>query len=218
MLYQEPPFALGTTLKGKDADSNLINADKLGMIFEFPVKDVSGDIRGQKSRKTGRSIRAICLRNESGITLLPKRLVQLTVTAGYYLHQSSDGYATTLGRANIALVDPYLSSTNGVPDDDIFWGIIGGPALVLVPMAGADMNGDITVGSWLCASTGTTTGATTSGRVSNVTFTNATAGNSSNGFDGWRMSVYAVGRALSARTTQETTAGTDILVDFAIRL
>ena len=72
--------------------------------------------------------------------------------------------------------------------------------------------------SGAAGSPGDTTGATTSGRVSNVTVTAATAGNTLNGYDGFKMAYAVLGRAMSARTTGETTAGTDLLVDWAINL
>jgi hypothetical protein len=51
-----------------------------------------------------------------------------------------------------------------------------------------------------------------------VTFTAATAANTLNGFDGFKMAYGVLGRAMSARTTGETTAGTKILVDWAINI
>lgn len=215
-IQPDPPMKLGETLSGTDSEGNLINKDKLGIPYVFYPHKQSGVIRGQKGPLTGKPIVAVLLRNESGGALLGKRLGQLVRTAGYGMTQAVDGYSTTLANKSIVLIDPHLPSA-GVADDDIFWGIIRGPALVLLPLAGADMNGDITVNSPLVAATGTTTGATTSGRVSNVTFTAATAGNTSNGLDAFNMAYGCIGRALSARTTGETTAGTDILVDLALR-
>ena len=212
-----PPMELGQTLDGKDADGNLTHEDKLGMVHTFGAYTLTGGPNRKKTVNTGRPITAILLRNTSGLTLLGKRLGQLDRTAGYAMTKNVDGYSTTLGNQGVVVIDSFLPST-GVADDDIFWGIIAGPASILVPLAGADMNGDIAVNAPLVSSTGTTTGATTSGRVSNVTVTAATAGNTLNGYDGFKMAYAVLGRAMSARTTQETTAGTEILVDRAIRI
>ena len=212
-----PPMNLGESLDGVDLDSNLTNTDKLGMVYTFPANTLTGGPNRQKSVKTGRAITAVLLRNTSGAALLPKRLGQLDRTAGYAMTKNVDGYSTTLANQGVVVIDPFLPAA-GVASNDIFWGIISGPAAVLVPIAGADFNGDIALNAPLVSSTGTTTGATTSGRVSNVTVTAATAGNTLNGYDGFKMAYAVLGRAMSARTTGETTAGTDILVDWAIGL
>jgi hypothetical protein len=115
------------------------------------------------------------------------------------------------------LIDPYLDS-NGVADDDIFWGLFYGPALVLLPLLGSDHTADIAVNDQLVAATGTTTGATTSGRVTHVRFVNATDGSTIGHFGAFNMIAGRVGRAMSARTSQETTAGADLLVDLNIPL
>jgi hypothetical protein len=217
MLFAAPPMELGQVLDGKDLDSNSTNEDKLGMVYTFGNYPSTGGPNRAKSIGGGRPITAVLLRNTSTITLLGGLLGQLDRTAGYNMVKNVDGYATTLADQGVVLIDPFLPS-GGVANGDIFWGIIGGPALVNVPIAGADFNGDIAVNAPLVSSTGTTTGATTSGRVSNVTFTAATAGNTLNGFDGFKMAYGVLGRAMSARTTGETTAGTKILVDWAINI
>jgi hypothetical protein len=214
MLISAPPMELGQTLDGKDPDGNLTNEDKLGMVHTFHAVTLTGGPNRSKTAKTGRAVTAVLCRNTSGLTLLGKRLGQLDRTAGYAMTKNVDGYSTVLANQGVVLIDPNLPST-GVADDDIFWGIIGGPGLVLVPIAGADFNLDIAVNAPLVSSTGTTTGATTSGRVSNVTVTAATAANTLNGYDGFKMAYAVLGRAMSARTTGETTAGTDILVHWA---
>lgn len=211
MIRQIPFLELGETLSGTDDDGNLINKDKLGQIFEIPANNFGpGNFSdGSKKRLTGRSIIAVLVRNESGAALLPKRLVRFTRTAGYSLCESVDGYADTLAEKCVAIVDPDLPSA-GVADDDIFWAILKGPTTILTPMAGAGFNGDISVGSQLVAATSTTTGATTAGRVSNVTM-NATTGIT----DAFNMAANIVGKALSAKTTGNTNA--DLLVDACIQ-
>jgi hypothetical protein len=213
--FPEPPMPLGESLKGTDVEGNLINEEKLGQVYVFPASRVSNTIRGSKGRFTGKPIVAVLMRNTSGGVLLGKRLGQLDRTAGYTMTKEVNGYSTGLGNGPVVLIDPYLPSA-GVADDDIFWGIVHGPALVLLPLTSSG-HADIAVNDPLVAHTGTTTGATTSGRVTKVQFANATAGETGAGLQAFTMAYNVIGRAMSARTSQETTAGADILVDFAIR-
>lgn len=209
----EAPMPLGETLKGTDADSNLINSHYLGQVCFFPRKSAQTD----KNRDSGAVIGAVLVRNTSTLTLLPKRLGRLDLTAGLAMNHNVDGYSTALARKNVVLIDPWLPST-GVAANDIFWGVFRGPALVLLPLLGSDHTADIAVNDDLVAATGTTSGATTSGRVTHVRFTNATAGETGAAFNAYNMITAKIGRAMSARTSQETTAGADLLVDFKIPL
>jgi hypothetical protein len=211
-----PPMGLGEVLDGKDPDGNLTNEDKLGLVYAFPGYPLTGGPNRQKSLKTGKPIIAILLRNTSGLTLLGKRFGQLDRTAGYTMTKEVNGYSTTLGNKGVVLIDPFLPST-GVADDDIFWGVIAGAVTVLLPLTDSG-HVDIAVNDPLVGHTGTTTGATTSGRVTKVQFANATAGGTEAALSGFNMAYGCVGRALSARTSQETTAGADILVDLDIKV
>lgn len=207
----EPPMDLGQTYKGKDGDSNLINNHLLGQICYFDHKNARSD----KARDTGKPVGAVLLRNTSGLTLLGGRLGQLDRTAGTAMNHNVDGYSTTLGNRGIVLIDPWLDS-NGVADDDIFWGVFYGVAKILLPLTSGDHTADIAVNDQLIAATGTTTGATTSGRVTHVRFVNATDGSTIGHFGAFNMIAGRIGRAMSARTSQETTAGADLLVDLSI--
>ena len=210
----EPPMGLGETLKGtvNGAGTDLLNSDKLGGIYYFDRKLT----RDANSRDSGKPIGAVLLRNTSGLTLLGKRLGQLARTAGFAPVHEVDGYSTVLGNAGVVLLDPYLPST-GIADDDIFWGVFSGPALCLLPLLSTG-HADISVNDPLVGHTGTTTGVTTSGRITKVQFIAATSGETGAALQAFSMAKNCVGRALSARTSQETTAGADILVDFGIQL
>lgn len=212
-----PPMELGQVLDGIDADSNYQHEDKLGMVWTFPCAPQTGGPSRSKSLNTGRPITAVLLRNTSTLTLLGKRLGQLSRTAGYAMTKEVNGYSTTLANKGVVVIDPFLPST-GVANNDIFWGIIGGAVPILLPLVASDHTADIAVNDALVAATGTTTGATTSGRVTHVRFTNATAGETGAAFNSFNMIYGCIGRAMSARTSQETTAGADLLVDVAIRL
>lgn len=203
LFFSDPPMMLGQTLRGTDdgtTTGNLINSERLGQIFMLPRQTLTGGPTGQKSRSTGMPVFAVLLRNTSGAALLPSLLAQVSRTAGYKMLQECDGYSTTLANQRIVLVDDQLPSA-GVADKDIFWGIIGGPALVTTSMNGTDQNGDIAVNAPLVAATGSTTGATTSGRVSNITLPGQTGATNS-----VTMMLGYLGTALSARTTGETNA------------
>lgn len=220
MLYVDPPMPLGSTLKGTDpSDSTrLINTERLGQVFihqsSTRVDTLPGTTLG---RRAGKPVIAVLLRNEAGIALLPKRVALCKNTAGYSPITAVDGYAAgAVASPNCVIIDEFLPAA-GVADDDIFWGVIGGPVHVLLAMLGADMASGFAVGDPVVASTGTTTGATTSGRVGNIAFTAATAGNTSNGYDGFRMARGLLGVALSATTSQQTTAGQQILIDARIQ-
>lgn len=220
MIYMDPPMGLGATLKGTDPQDStrLINSDRLGQVFYHAAKRADTQVPGaNKTRRSGKGVLAVLLRNEAGFALLGKRVALCKATAGYSLVTAVDGYAAgAIASPNCVIVDEFLPST-GCPDDDIFWGVIGGPVHVLLPLVGADMASGFAVGDPVVASTGTTTGVTTSGRVGNVSFTAATAGNTSNGFDGFRMARNLLGVAMSAVTSQQTTAGQQILIDARIR-
>lgn len=213
----QPPMELGFTLKGTDADGNLINSDKLGQIYTFPNYPLTGGPNRSKSINTAKPIRAMLVRNTSTLTLLGGRFGQLDRTAGYTMNHKIAGYSTTLANKGIVLIDPFLPS-GGVANNDICWGLISGTVKVLLPLAASDHTADIAVNDPLVAATGTTTGATTSGRVTHVRFTNATAGETGAPFNAFNMIYGCVGRAMSARTSQETTAGADLLVDLAINM
>lgn len=209
MNHSSPlPFELGETSKGTDTDGNIITPDWVGKIFVLSDNKVN-DPR-KSPRRTGRQLLGVPLLNNSGITLLGKRLARLKRGGGFNDLERVDGYAASLAEKGVVLIDEYLA-TAGVADKYYFWGILGGPATILTPMAGADFNGDIAIAGQLVAATGTTTGATTCGRISNVTMYGDTTGVSG----AFNMAANLVAVALSARTTGETNA--DLLANFVIK-
>lgn len=211
---EDVPFELGTTLKGTatlDGTTSTVQEKVLGSRCVFQDIDYSATgLTSGRPLLSSAKIVAIALRNTSGITLLPKRLGLLDLTAGRGQIKNVDGYAHDLLIGPCVLIDPWLPAA-GVADDDIFWGIIKGPALMLTPFAGADFNGDIAAGAPLVAATGTTSGNTTGGRVSNVTLPGQTGATAA-----FSAAANLVGYAMSARTTGVTHA--DILVNFALRI
>jgi hypothetical protein len=205
---ENPPFARGTTwYDGSSIDTTNYGGINLeGTIWEF--EDTSplefpANTGGARTSRTGRPVRCMIVRNVSGITLLPKRLVTLQTagTDGKFLIGRVDGYVTTDGQEGYP-VDEYLPST-GVVNGDLFWVVIDGPALVITDLAGG-VNNSINVGDVLTGLTAATSQATTAGRVKKQVLTGATA----------PLAVEVmnrIGRALSAKTTAQT--NNDILVD-----
>ena len=160
MIYVDPPFDLGETLKGTDDDSNLINSHWQGAIFEFPDVDRTPAIRGGKSRRSGNKLRAICVRNTSGGALTVASLcMQFNIAVGDYTVSTqataNTEYRKIFGtcKAVTAAVnlwagigDPELGS-NTVADDDLFWIIIGGVCLAKMKASETIVPGDILVSS-----------------------------------------------------------------------
>ena len=208
MIYVDPPFELGSTLQGTKAhdSTKLVNEEVLGKLFYFPYQRLSGSqIRGNKERFTGKKIGAIACRNTSGGALLPKRLARLERTAGYDLMEEADGYSAVEFEKLLVIVDPWLPSA-GVADDDIFWGIVSGPAIVQLSLAASADQVVVNVGDPVVAATAATTGATTAGRVRALSLPGTTGAT-----DAFSAAKYTVGHALSAATTADT--GADLLID-----
>lgn len=212
-----PPMELGEYLDGADLDGNLVHDEKLGRIYTFDNYTRTGGPNRSKGPNTGKPIVAMLMRNTSSLTLLGKRFGLIDRTAGYGMSKNVTGYATTLACKGVVLIDPFMPST-GIPANAVFWGLIAGCVPVLLPLVDTDHTADIAVNDPLVAATGTTTGATTSGRVTHVRQVNATAGGTQVGDNAFNMIYGCVGRAMSARTSQETTAGADLLVDLAINM
>lgn len=210
MYVNSPAYMpLGETLSGTDAAGNLINSEKLGSICEFHAERL--DDSSAKTYRHGGPVRAILLRNSSGATLYGKRLAGCKKTAGLSLVTEVDGYTTTLAQGPVVVIDEGLAST-GVAANDLFWGIIGGPVITNTPLSGAAFNATgIAVGDSLIAITGSTTGATTSGRVGGYALANNT-----DAAGAFAQAANRIGYALSARTSGETNS--DLLIYAAINL
>jgi hypothetical protein len=171
MIVNEPPFELGETLQGKDANSVAINSHWLGQIFEFPAKPVrsTGAANAAVKRRSGRTIKAICLRNSSGVTLYGKRLVRLKLAGGVASYQEVDRYSIATNEVPCVIVDEFL--TKGVADGDIFWGIIEGPVTCILQHEDL-ADGIIAVGDAVIAGTGGgNSQASSSGGIAKLTIT-----------------------------------------------
>jgi len=162
MIHVDPPFDLGETLKGTQKIVNddgsvtttVINDHWEGAVFEFPDVDRTPTVRGGKSRRSGGTLRAVCVRNIKGSALT-------VATATYGLVLGFGTTATGTGRKAAGQVagasltegdwagvgDPELGTTT-VADDDLFWLIIGGAVPVYA-------EGAIGVGNAVVADAGT---------------------------------------------------------------
>ena len=154
MIHVDPPFDLGETLKGTDDDGNQINGHWEGAVYEFPDVDRTPALHGGKNRRSGGTLRAVCVRNIKGSALT-------VATATYGLVLGFGTTATGTGRAAAGQVagasltegdwagvgDPELGTTT-VADDDLFWLIIGGAVPVYA-------EGAIGVGNAVVADAGT---------------------------------------------------------------
>lgn len=198
---ENPPFQRGETFYGGDTPdaNNLLGGHLLGKEWLFEDRSPSS-----LSLRSNHYVRCRLVRNTSGMALTPKRLVKLSAVAGE-VGNAVDGYATVTADECYA-VDEYLPSA-GVVDDDIFWIVVDGPALVTVGLtAGANTN--IPLGGWVVSQTAATSGATTAGRVENQVLTGSSQATD---YEFLADAVQnRVGRAMTARTTANT--GSDILV------
>lgn len=131
-MSSTPPFCLGETMEGVDENDStkLVNEDHVGKVYIF--QDRKDATSGRQARNTGYQVWAICLRNVSGGILLPKRLAVLDQTNADMLLKQVTGYAGNDERLVVA-VDEYLHATNGVADDELFWGIIRGKTTLTSP-------------------------------------------------------------------------------------
>lgn len=177
--------------------------------FEDYLWSGTAGVKSDRGIAAGRLVRCRLVRNNSGITLLPKKLVQLDPAnpgraIGYVVNTGQRGYP----------VDEFLPST-GVPNGDLFWIVVEGPAVVLSAYTGAQFGGgDVATGVILTSVT-TTAGSTQTGTTSEngraAIYTTVAATTTAqftllqNVLSNWS------GRALSARTTGETNS--DLLVD-----
>ena len=148
MIHVDPPFDLGETLKGTDDAGELINSHWEGAIYHFPDVDRTPSPRGGgKNRRSGQTIKAICVRNTKGsaLTAAKKCLkIDLTPSDTRKLMGSVDGQCSAVNQVG-GVGDNELGDT--VPSIDLFWLIFAGPAECLVKTGETHA-----VGSLLCSS------------------------------------------------------------------
>ena len=196
---ENPPFGRGETFyNGDTIDANDLGGLHLeGKEWVFNDEDPTTD-----TTRSNKYVTCRVVRNTSGIALLPKRIAAFEVdatnpdewgrrVAGYTTVTDEEGYP----------IDEYLPAA-GVPDNDLFYVVVRGPAVVLTALT--DFNPAIGGGDWLAAITAATSQATTAGRVTNHDISGATSVLAN-------AIMNRIGRALSAATTANT--NTDLLIE-----
>lgn len=190
----------GYTFHGGTPDSIGKSIQNEGAPVQF-VDDVpSGS--GVRVKRSNRFVYAILVRNVSGAALLPGRSV--TWKAGFR-GKRVDGYSRTTNVEVAGIVDDQLPAA-GVANNDLFWLIVKGPALLKTPLA-AGAGSVFAEGDVLVALTAVTSGATTAGRPAVLDLTQITHPASA--------IVNRFARVMSAMTTAQTNV--DMLVDVDIR-
>lgn len=200
---EAPPFQRGT-YETQDAFSHL-----LGKEWDFEDVDLNSGV-GAKAARTGKKVTCRLVQNVSGAALLPKRLVRTKNTGTpQEFCGAVDGYCA-VGAERGFPVDEYLPAA-GVPNLAYFYVVVGGPAIVKLPLALADWPSDIAVGDRLVALTAVTSGATSSGRITKENLTGSSQA-TDNTFIANQI-ANRVGRALSAAASTNANTNADILVD-----
>ena len=126
MIHVDPPFDLGSTLKGTDDDGNLVNESWEGAVFYLPDVDRTPAVRGGKGRRTGRMLKAVIVRNTSGsaISAPAGKLYRFDIgQTGRKVIGSIDDAAGAEEWAGV--VDPELGSDD-VASNDLCWLVVEG--------------------------------------------------------------------------------------------
>lgn len=158
---------------------------------------------GADTQRSAKDRVMMLVKNNSGMALLPKMLVKWDTS---YIGKRVNGYAHTDYALDVAgVVDEHLPAA-GCPDDDMCWICVQGPTLVYNSRAAA-AEAHISLNDRIAALTAATSQATTAGRVrAYATTTNYTVAATENA----AKVLGVIGRALSARTSAETS--TEVLV------
>lgn len=189
----------GYTYHGGTPDSLGQSVQNEGAQIRFVDDFVDGT--SVRKKRSNRFTHAILVRNVSGVALTPGRTVSWK--AGFR-GRRVDGYTTTTGAEVAGVVDDQLPAA-GVANNDMFWLLVDGPALIKTPLAGGAGN-VFAEGNVLIALTAATSQATTAGRAAVLDLTQVTHPASS--------IVNRFARVMSAMTTAQTNA--DMLVDLKI--
>ncbi len=206
------PFGRGETFfNGGTVDATSgFEYEGMVKVFEDVLYSASGVKTGRGVHADGKKVACRIVRNTSGIVLYPKRLVQIDpANPGQVLGNQVVNFGEAFP------VDEFLPAS-GVPNNDLFYIVIGGPALVLTPLTGAEfISTSIAAGALIGA--GTTNGGST------ATGTTAAAGRgvgipafgalttTAQFVDLTNVCINYVGKAISAMTSGQTNA--DMLVD-----
>lgn len=205
MKVNAAPFPLGKTFyDGGSIDTNdLKGGHLLGMVCEHLNLESAVGVQKKLSEAP---LTSILVRNNSGVALLPKRLVVWETR-----FKTVDGYSSSTAIEVAGVVDPFLPAA-GVPNGDIFHLLVDGPVLIKSQLSALPAGG-VSVGDLVYAITAATSQATTAGRFTpwggTFSITQTTDGTAG------KVIRNAIGRAMSALTSGNT--DTDTLIDLQLR-
>jgi hypothetical protein len=200
-----------TAYNGMTIDTNdLADVRQEGFVRVFPNLSPPSSGAQVAGRRGGGVVRCRWMRNVSGATLIPKRLV--THAAGYY-NKRFDGYSRLTAAHIAGVIDEHLPAT-GVVTNDCCWIVQQGQTLLVSDNGNQAV--DFTYGAKLYANTAATSastgGLTTGGKfmVYSGTFT------STQTTDGTAGSILfnSFGRCCSTGATSST--NTEFLVDMNV--
>ena len=164
-----------------------------GTLMNFNDRDSTAT--GLATLRSNRQVTMMLVRNVSGFAVLSKRMVRWkTGKRGKQI----DGYSC-IGEEEVAgVVDEFIGSA-GVPNNDLFWMAVKGPALIRKGLAASAADNEFEVGELLTALTAATSQCTSAGSP----YTGLAAG-TTNITAAVSMVINQIGRALSAATSANT--------------
>jgi hypothetical protein len=201
-----PPFPMGQTWFGHGGSPDADDAKSLeGKEWEFQDTDLNRYGQTNQTFGTGKYSRCRLVRNRSGGSLSAPagRLAYMDPSTSYVWGTGVTGYAAVTAQKCYP-IDWKIPSGVSIADDDLFYIIVKGLAVVKTALSGAAGVLVINPSDVLVSVTAATSGATTSGRVVLQDLTGATA------VLGVQI-TNAIGRALSAATTGNTNS--DLLME-----
>lgn len=197
---ESPPFPRGSTFyDGATIDSaNLGGVDLEGR--EWVFEDLDLTTAGAKAHRTNFQVRCRIVRNSSGVTIVPNRVVTYQSTNW---GKRIDGMCDLLSENAAGVVDEWLP-TAGVVANDLFWIVVEGPAMCNT--TGAAITETINVGDWVvAASAAASTGGTLAGRIQSQLSNAAT-------LPLINQVQNRLGRAMTARTADNTNSNTLVYI------
>lgn len=182
--------------------SNTIDTNNYGSTIHLEGQCVifhDMDPTATTTRLSGMDVKCLLVRNVSGITLLPGRLV--TWQSGYR-YRRVDGYSAVSNCEVAGVVDDFLP-TAGVRNGDLFWLVVQGPCRATLSNTAAECATSLVAeGNFLTAVTAASTVVSTTagrftGRAADLTCAILDCTNGTNAL--FLMNHFA--RAISASTT-----------------
>ena len=132
---ENPPFERGTTFYGgATIDQNDLGGANLeGMEFEFEDL-VNAAVGSTKTARSGHKVRCRVVRNAGSTAILPKTITCFNTPSSAATYGTKASGTSTAGAVGFP-ADELLPAA-GVPVGDLFYVVVGGPALVAAPSGG----------------------------------------------------------------------------------